>query len=272
MTPIRRLVVLMPAFDEAGGLPAVHRALVRALGGAPFAWWWWVVDDASADRTPAVLAELAAADARVGHLRLERRGGAHAAVLAGLVEAAQRPEIDAVAVLAADLQDPPELVIDLVARAGDDAAVVLAGKRRPTAPTRALRLASVVLHGMLRRVLGRDHYPPGGVDVVLVRRAALQQLAVDTRPIGNVFVRIARLNLPHATLLLDKAARRQGRSRWTTGARIRLAIASLTEALGQPRPAVSLPPIIHRQGSAALTDGRPAILPAERGAVAAPSR
>jgi glycosyltransferase involved in cell wall biosynthesis len=250
----------MPAFGEAGGLPDVHRALVGALDRAPFAWWWWVVDDASTDGTPSVLAELAAADPRVGHLRLERRSGAHAAVLAGLIEAARRPEVDAVAVLAADLQDPPEVVTKMVVAASDGAGVILAGKRRPTAPTPGLRLASVVLHGLLGRLLGSDRYPPGGVDVVLVRRGALQRLAADPRPIGNVFVRIARLQVPLATLVVAKEARRRGRSRWTTRARIRLAIASLTEALGAPWPAVRLPLISHRQGSAAVRDGAPMIL------------
>ena len=70
------------------------------------------VDDGSSDHTWQVLGELAAADGRVARLRLSRNFGKELALTAGLDYA----DADAVVVIDADLQDPPELIPQLVAR------------------------------------------------------------------------------------------------------------------------------------------------------------
>ena len=83
------------------------------------------VDDGSPDDSFAVLERLAAADPSVRLLRLSRNFGSNAAILAGLSQARG----DAVCSIAADLQDPPELVPQLVARWRGGAEVVLAARR-----------------------------------------------------------------------------------------------------------------------------------------------
>jgi glycosyltransferase involved in cell wall biosynthesis len=110
-TPISRasrtlklLSVVVPVFDEEATVRDLHARIAEALADVPFE--LLLVDDGSRDGTPAILAELAAADDRVRVLELSRNFGHQAALTAGLDHAAG----DAVVMMDADLQDPPELI------------------------------------------------------------------------------------------------------------------------------------------------------------------
>jgi polyisoprenyl-phosphate glycosyltransferase len=78
------VVVITPARNEAGNLEELHRRLSTAFAGSEIDWRWLLVDDASEDDTFAIVSSLASRDLRVGAIRLSRRGGSHAAILAGL--------------------------------------------------------------------------------------------------------------------------------------------------------------------------------------------
>ena len=145
-----RLSIVTPAFDEAANLEPLYARLCAALDGPArdgsrddLAWEWIVVDDHSRDRTFAVVQALAALDARVSGVRLARNAGSHAAFRCGLSLARG----DAVVLLVADGQDPPEALPALVSvgggRAGGvgrarrgrgDAAVVVAPRLPRAAP------------------------------------------------------------------------------------------------------------------------------------------
>ena len=107
------LSVVVPCFDEEAVLPETHRRLVAALERAPAAGFEIVyVDDGSRDATPDLLRGLQAADARVRVVGLARNFGQGMALTAGMAAAAG----DAVAVIDADLQDPPEVIADMLDR------------------------------------------------------------------------------------------------------------------------------------------------------------
>jgi polyisoprenyl-phosphate glycosyltransferase len=111
-----RLTVVVAAFDEAEALPRVHPRVLAALDRCTRAWGLegrvLYVDDGSGDRTWQVLQGFAAADPRVGLLRLSRNFGKEAALTAGL----DHVESGAALILDADGQDPPELIPDFVAK------------------------------------------------------------------------------------------------------------------------------------------------------------
>lgn len=110
--------VVIPVFNEAATLPALHERLGRALDGLGRRSEIVYVDDGSRDDSLAMLRALSARDGRVMVLELSRNSGQHAAVLAGF--AASRGAI--VVTLDADLQNPPEEIPRLVAaiEAGHD--------------------------------------------------------------------------------------------------------------------------------------------------------
>lgn len=105
------VTVVVPAFNEGEAIRAFHERLVQVLEGLDEAWAVLYVDDGSTDDTMSCIAGFRESDKRVGLLRLSRNFGKELAISAGLDHAAG----DAVIVMDADLQDPPELVPDLVA-------------------------------------------------------------------------------------------------------------------------------------------------------------
>ncbi len=116
--------IVTPAFNEARNLRALYERLRVTLRGMDADWEWLIVDDHSRDGTFDLVRELAQQDRRVKGVRLARNSGAHMALLCGLHRAAG----DCAVVLAADLQDPPEVVPRLVTEWEQGAQVVWAGR------------------------------------------------------------------------------------------------------------------------------------------------
>lgn len=105
------LSIVVPAYNEDEVLPELHRRLTCVLRGMEIDYEIVFVNDGSTDRTLQVVKELGESDAHVGYVNLSRNFGKEIAMTAGL-DAARG---DAVVVIDADLQDPPELIPDLVA-------------------------------------------------------------------------------------------------------------------------------------------------------------
>jgi dolichol-phosphate mannosyltransferase len=142
------LSVVVPARDEAAVLPEFHRRLSAVLSGVPLRAEVVYVDDGSTDGTWAFLAGLAQRDARVRALRLSRSFGHQAALSAGI----DRARGDAVVTIDADLQDPPELITELIAKWREGFAVVHARRTRRLGEGWAKRAASLAFHRLLRVV------------------------------------------------------------------------------------------------------------------------
>ena len=101
-----KLSVVVPCFDEADVLPALKMRLTSSLDKLGLDWEIIGVDDGSSDATYKLLREMHEADPRFKVLALSRNFGHQAAISAGLAAA----NGDYVAVMDADLQDPPELI------------------------------------------------------------------------------------------------------------------------------------------------------------------
>lgn len=106
------LTVVVPAYNESAVLREFNTRLMAVFEGMDVAASVLYVDDGSRDDTWNIIAELAAADARVAGLKLSRNFGKEAAMTAGL----DQVDADAVMVIDADLQDPPELIPQFVER------------------------------------------------------------------------------------------------------------------------------------------------------------
>ena len=105
------LSVIVPCYNEAAVIRATHERLSRTLGSLPDIEFEIIfIDDGSSDDTFHVLTQLHATDRRVRVLRLSRNFGHQVAVTAGLTEA----KGDAIAIIDADLQDPPELIPEMI--------------------------------------------------------------------------------------------------------------------------------------------------------------
>lgn len=106
------LSVVAPCFNEEGVLHELYRRISQVLDGAGESWELVLVNDGSRDRTPEIMRELHARDPRVKVIDFARNFGHQIAVTAGMDYARG----DAVVLIDADLQDPPELILDMLAK------------------------------------------------------------------------------------------------------------------------------------------------------------
>ncbi len=106
------LSVVAPCFNEEGVLHELYRRISAVLDGAGESWELVLVNDGSRDRTPEIMRELRAADPRVKVVDFARNFGHQIAVTAGMNYA----QGDSVVLIDADLQDPPELILEMLAK------------------------------------------------------------------------------------------------------------------------------------------------------------
>jgi dolichol-phosphate mannosyltransferase len=163
------LSVVAPVYNEEELVVQFHERVCGALDGVPFE--LVLVDDGSSDRTPALLAEIAARDPRVRVVELSRNFGHQTALTAGLDHASG----DAVAMMDSDLQDPPELIPTMLEhwRAGTD--VVYAVRQRRDGETR-FKLATARWFYKLFGALADVPLEPDSGDFRLLDRAPLDAL------------------------------------------------------------------------------------------------
>jgi polyisoprenyl-phosphate glycosyltransferase len=119
------LSVVVPLFNEEENLAELYRRTTRTLEAGLFRYEILFVDDGSQDASPVLLDALGEQDSRVGVVHLSRNFGHQAALSAGLDHARGQ----AVVVLDGDLQDPPELIPDLVRLWQEGNEVVYATRR-----------------------------------------------------------------------------------------------------------------------------------------------
>jgi len=106
------LSVVAPVFNEEAILHELYRRLTAVLDGAGFDWELVLVNDGSRDRSLEIMRELHTADARVKVVNFARNFGHQVAITAGTDYA----QGQAVVIIDADLQDPPEVILDLLAK------------------------------------------------------------------------------------------------------------------------------------------------------------
>lgn len=144
-----RVSIVVPVYGCEACLRALHARITAALVPLAIGYELVLVDDRSPDRSWDVLLDLAAADDAIRLLRLSRNFGQHAAITAGL--AASRGEF--VIVMDCDLQDPPEEIPRLVAKAQEGYDVVYT-ERKGRSDSWLRRAASKVYFRLLNSVLG----------------------------------------------------------------------------------------------------------------------
>lgn len=147
-----KLSAVIPAYNEEKNLPLLHQRLTTVLERCAEEHEIVFVNDHSRDGTLRVLRELAAADSRVRYLSFSRNFGHEMAVAAGMDAAVG----DAVIVMDADLQDPPELIEQLVARWRDGVHVAYAQRRSRRGDPILKRLAIYIFYRVLGRIAEID--------------------------------------------------------------------------------------------------------------------
>lgn len=217
------LAVVVPAYNEADGLPEFHRRLRAVLAGLGMSWSVLYVDDGSRDGTWDVIGELATADRQVRALRLSRNFGKEAALTAGL----DHCDAEAVVVIDADLQDPPELIPQLVEawREGHDVAYATRDAR--DGEGRVKRLTAAAFYHTLERMSDIPIPRDTGDFRLMSRRAvyALRQLRERQRFMKGLF---AWIGYAQTAVHYRRQPRARGRSKWNYWRLWNLAVDGIT--------------------------------------------
>ncbi len=162
------IAVVIPVFNEAPVLPALWIRLTAIIGSLPdYQWRVFFVDDGSRDTTAALIREFQKGASYCSLIGLSRNFGHQAALAAGLDQAIG---YDAAITMDADLQDPPEVIPDLVAAWRSGADVVLA-VRRSREDRGMRRVGFEAFHRLFERVSDFPLQPNTGTFGLLGRPA-----------------------------------------------------------------------------------------------------
>jgi len=170
MNPVLSIVV--PAYNEARGLVEFHRRLSGVLDRVGLSAEILFVNDGSRDETGAVLDAIRLEDARVAVVELSRNFGKEIALTAGLDHAVG----DAVVVIDADLQDPPELIPQLIERWREGYDVVYARRSRRSGESLLKKATAKIFYRVMARI-GSPEIPTDTGDFRLLSRRAADALA-----------------------------------------------------------------------------------------------
>lgn len=207
--PTCLLSVVVPVFNEAVVLPMFHARLHDVLTALPGAHEIIFVNDGSSDQTQAVLEALRAIDPQVAVARLSRNFGKERAMTAGL----ELARGEAVIIMDVDLQDPPELIPDMLAawRAGAD--VVNMHRTRREGETLLKKTTAHVFYRIINR-LSEVSIPNDVGDFRLFSRRAVN--ALNRLPESNRFMKglFAWIGFHQVTLDYHRKGRAAGASKW----------------------------------------------------------
>lgn len=143
----KKITILTPVYNEQDSLPVFAREVTeKLLRRTDYDFEVLLIDDGSSDRSWELIGEIASRDPRFRGVRLSRNYGAHTALSAGFAHA----DGDAVATLACDLQDPPEVVLEFLQKWEDGARIVW-GRRQSREDASWRVLASGVFYRLIRR-------------------------------------------------------------------------------------------------------------------------
>jgi polyisoprenyl-phosphate glycosyltransferase len=221
------LSVAAPMHDEEGPAAAFHARVVAALEGVPFE--LVIADDGSRDGTPAELARLAEADPRVKVVTLSRNFGHQAALTAAL----EHTSGDVVVMLDGDLQDPPEVIPDMVERWREGADVVYAVRSRREGETAFKRTTASWFYRLFRRMADIDLTPESGDFRLMDRRPLDVLLAMPER---NRFLRgmSVWVGFTQTAVTFEREARAAGKTKYTLRRMLRFSFDAITSFSHRP--------------------------------------
>ncbi len=214
------IAVVIPVFNEQAVLPELFARLTAVFDGARDCRWRAVlVDDGSRDTSAALLRAQAARDPRFEAVELSRNFGFQSALSAGLEHAR---EADAVVTMDADLQDPPEVIPELVTawRAG---AEVVRAARRSRSEQGLRRVGFDLFHALFGRLIDFPIEPNTGTFGLLGHHAVA---AFNGLPERHRFFPGLRawIGFPTADVLYDRQDRAAGKPQQTFRRLVRYAL------------------------------------------------
>jgi dolichol-phosphate mannosyltransferase len=212
------LSIVVPVYDEEDNIPSLYARLTAVLAGTGLCYEIVLVDDGSQDASLQLMHGLAAGDTQVVLVELARNFGQQVAISAGL----DYTRGSAVITMDADLQDPPEVLPQFIAKwqEGYDVVYAIRQHRKEGLPKRA---AYAAFYRLLQRTANVE-IPLDAGDFCLMDRKVVNLL--QSMPERNRFVRGIRswVGLRQIGLPYERQTREAGQPKYTFGRLMLLAL------------------------------------------------
>jgi glycosyltransferase involved in cell wall biosynthesis len=218
------LSIIVPCFNEEKNLPVLYDRLKTVTTSAELSWRLILVDDHSDDDTFLVAGQIAENDQRVTAIRLAKNVGSHLAALCGLTYT----DSSASVVMAADLQDPPELLPDLVECWRSGIQVVWAVRESQDGKPAQGRFTSYIYNSMMMRILDRPDITSKGADFFLIDRLVVTALRQFGESNISLFALLQWMGFRQGKVVYQKEQRLHGRSGWSLRKKLKLFLDSIT--------------------------------------------
>jgi len=199
------LSVVAPVYKEEKNVPAFLKRLVPILEQVTADFEIIFSMDPSPDRTEEVILEHRQVDPRIKLLKFSRRFGQPMATLAGL----QYSQGEMVVVIDVDLQDPPELIIEMVAKRREGFEVVMAQRRTREGENLIKRAVAYWGYRVINKI-AEVSIPPNTGDFRLMTRRVVDEVCRLKECHGFLRGMVAVVGFKQASLLFDRAARHSG--------------------------------------------------------------
>ncbi|MEX0966418.1 MAG: glycosyltransferase family 2 protein [Bacteroidia bacterium] len=217
------LSLIIPVFNEEGNIPELYKRLRSVTDALKVKHELIFVNDGSRDNSLALILELAASDKNVKYIHFSRNFGHQIAVTAGL----DRARGEAVAIIDADLQDPPELIIDMYKKMQEGFEVVYARRKKREKENMLKLLTAKLFYRILARITSIE-IPVDTGDFRIIHRKVVEILR--RMPEHHKFLRgqISWVGFRQTSIEFERAPRQAGETGYTYRKMIRFALDGIT--------------------------------------------
>jgi polyisoprenyl-phosphate glycosyltransferase len=232
-----KLSVIIPCYFNEENIPVTAQTLIanEALFDSDVEFEYVLVDDGSKDKTfQAILAFRAQFPQKVKALKLAANVGSHNAILAGLHHATG----DVCVILAADLQDPPELIPEMMKHWKQGTKLVLAN-RTDREESFGQRFFATTFHALIKR-LALKNVPDGGFDLALFDAALKDEIVRMSEKNTHILYLLVWLGYEYINIPYTRRKRDIGISRWTLAKKVKLLVDSFIAFSFFPIRAISV--------------------------------
>jgi len=218
-----KLSIVIPVYFNESNLFPLYKELKKTILSRPeFLYELIFVDDGSKDNSFEKLVELRKIDDKIKILKLSRNFGSHVAILAGLSNCSG----DCATVISADLQDSPNIIVEMYKRWHDGHKVVLA-VRADREDSWLQTQISNIYYRLMRRV-ALPNMPKGGFDCFLIDRAVINIIKSIEEKNSTLMGQILWCGFKSDIIYYVRKKRDIGVSRWTFSKKIKLFVDSFT--------------------------------------------
>jgi glycosyltransferase involved in cell wall biosynthesis len=207
--PDRLLSVIVPVYNEADNVERFYARVSKILDSTGMDWELIFAADPCTDGTEDRVVDLRHRDRRVKMLKFSRRFGQPMATLAGL----EASSGDAAIVIDCDLQDPPELIPELVEKWHEGFDVVYAQRRTRAGETLPKRMVAALGYRLIRRIAEVD-IPPNTGDFRLMSRRVVDNVVSLQESHGFLRGLVGLVGFKQTNVLYDREAREAGQGKY----------------------------------------------------------